>query len=127
MSTITESYAVDQQADIFVAKFARRISPVAAYVGALYGDQKLRLDQVARVLAVVTHAVEFGEFDTTFIHRRAALSALDVAERYIKDPGRFDGVDAGDARAYIAEFVKHAQTLTYVLGEIIMIDLDISS
>ena len=124
MSTITESYAVDAQADIFVEKFAGRISPVAAYVGALYGDSKLRLDQVARVLAVVTHAVEFGEFDTTFIHRRAALSALDVAERYIKDPGRFDGMSVADASAYIAEFVKRAQTLTYVLGEITMQELE---
>lgn len=124
MSTITESYAVDTQADIFAAKFARRISPVAAYVGALYGDQKLRLDQVARVLAVVTHAVEFGEFDTTFIHRRAALSALDVAERYIKDPGRFADENVGDASAYIAEFVKHARTLVYMLGEITMRELD---
>lgn len=124
MSTITESYAVDTQADIFAEKFAGRISPVAAYVGALYGDQKLRLDQVARVLAVVTHAVEFGEFDTTFIHRRAALSALDVAERYIKDPGRFAGENVGDASAYIAEFVKRAQTLTFMLGEITMRELD---
>ena len=124
MSTITESYAVDQQADIFVEKFAGRISPVAAYVGALYGDSKLRLDQVARVLAVVTHAVEFGAFATTFIHRRAALSALDVAERYIKDPGRFDGMSVADASAYIAEFVKRAQTLTYVLGEITMQELE---
>ena len=103
--SITESYAVDKQADIFVEKFAGRISPVAAFVGALYGDRKLDLSQVARVLDVVTHAVEHGVFDTTFIHKRAALSALDVAERYIKDPGRFDGVDAGDASAYIAEFV----------------------
>ena len=124
MSTITESYAVDTQADIFVEKFAGRISPVAAYVGALYGDSKLRLDQVARVLDVVTHAVEFSTFNNPFEHKRATLSALDVAERYIKDPGRFDGVDAGDASAYIAEFVKRAQTLTYVLGEITMQELE---
>ena len=124
MSTITESYAVDTQADIFVEKFAGRISPVAAYVGALYGDSKLRLDQVARVLDVVTHAVEFGSFATTFVHKRATLSALDVAERYIKDPGRFDGMSVADASAYIAEFVKRAQTLTYVLGEITMQELE---
>lgn len=124
MSKLTQSYAVDTQADIFAEKFAGRISPVAAYVGALYGDSKLRLDQVARVLDVVTHAVEFGSFATTFVHKRAALSALDVAERYIKDPGRFDGMSVADASAYIAEFVKRAQTLTYVLGEITMQELE---
>ena len=124
MSTITESYAVDTQADIFVEKFAGRISPVAAYVGALYGDRKLDLSQVARVLDVVTHAVAHGVFDTTFIHKRAALSALDVAERYIKDPGRFDGMDADVAGGYIAEFVNRARTLIYVLGEITTRELD---
>ena len=124
MSKLTQSYAVDTQADIFAEKFAGRISPVAAYVGALYGDSKLRLDQVARVLDVVTHAVEFSTFNNTFEHKRAALSALDVAERYIKDPGRFDGMSVADASAYIAEFVKRAQTLTYVLGEITMQELE---
>lgn len=118
MSTITESYAVDQQADIFVEKFAGRISPVAAYVGALYGDQKLRLDQVARVLDVVTHAVEFSTFNNPFEHKRAALAAFDVVERYIKDADRYRDVSTQEASEYLVEFSRHAQKLVRLIADL---------
>jgi len=89
---ITPATAVEASdadlADILVAKFSERITPIEVYVGALYGAHHFRyltLDQKLRTLRVAAHAGRFVDFRNSFERRRVILEALSLAERLLKD------------------------------------------
>lgn len=109
------SNAIDTQADVFVNEYASKISPVTAYIGGTYGIQDIPLTDMVNVVQTVTHAVEYCTFESLFERKRAALAALSLAERCIKDTSRLRNMastesglspsEAYDALAKIAQCV----------------------
>jgi hypothetical protein len=115
MTTLASPDAtIDQQADIFVEKFAPRLAPIAAYVGAMYGHTPRTIAQQADVIAVVTHAVEFVPFANSFERKRAATSALDIALALVRDAARFELSEIG----FIPMLARHIATLANAIADI---------
>lgn len=102
----------DQLADLFAEKFAERISPVASYVGAMYGDTPLTTAQTEFVIRVVVMSVEHSSFTQEFYRGRAAKQALNIALRYVTGEKELEPNEIG----YIVTFERHASKLVSIVG-----------
>lgn len=105
------SNAIDTQADVFVNEYASKISPVTAYIGGTYGTQNIWITTTAAVVKTITHAVEYCTFESLFERKRAALAALSLAEKFIKDTSRLQDILADSENVLTLEDVDYALTV----------------
>lgn len=67
---------IDQLADAMVEKFIMRISPLAHYRGAMYGNTPLTVEQQIHCLSVASHAVTYCTIANQGWRRRLAMQGL---------------------------------------------------
>lgn len=108
---------VDILADQFVVDHAGQMSPIEQYTLAQYGKSFAKLPEQHKIatITVVTHAVQFCSFASTFQHRRAALQALRYATARLTTDE--NPMPRADFRAVYARFVgtlASAIAATYV-------------